>query len=92
MCQTPFPLWKEYQWESQPETGSADMKIDPEKVVDISGNLSADGTLTWDAPAGKWIIMRIGVTPTGTQNSPSAPYATGWEVDKMSRDYLKKSF
>jgi hypothetical protein len=92
MCQTPFPLWKEYQWKSQTETGSADMKIDPKKVIDISKNLSADGTLTWEAPAGKWIIMRIGVTPTGTKNSPSAPYATGWEVDKMSRGYLRNHF
>ncbi len=92
MCQTPFPLWNEYQWKSQPETGSADMKIDPKKVIDISNNLSPDGTLTWDAPAGKWIIMRIGVTPTGTKNSPSAPYATGWEVDKMSREHLKGHF
>ncbi len=41
MCQTPFPLWNEYQWKAQPETGSADMKIDPKKVIDISKNLIA---------------------------------------------------
>jgi len=92
MCQTPFPLWNEYQWKSQPETGTEAMKIDPEKVIDISGNLSGDGTLTWEAPAGKWIVMRIGATPTGTKNSPSAPYATGWEVDKMNREHLRKHF
>ncbi len=62
------------------------------KVIDLTSNLSADGTLTWDAPAGRWIVMRIGATPTGTKNSPSAPYATGWEVDKMSREHLKKHF
>ena len=92
MCQTPFPLWKEYQWESQPESGSDDMKIDPGKVIDISGMMDSDGTLSWVAPAGKWIIMRIGVMPTGTRNSPAAPYATGWEVDKMSSVYLKNHY
>ncbi len=92
MCQTPFPLWNEYQWVTQAETGSAEMKIDPKNVMDLTKNMSTDGTLTWDAPAGKWIVVRIGATPTGTQNSPSAPYATGWEVDKMSRGHLKTHF
>jgi hypothetical protein len=92
MCQTPFPLWNEYQWEKQPETDAQAMKIDPEKVKDITANLSADGILSWDAPAGKWIVMRIGATPTGTKNSPSAPYATGYEVDKMNREHLRKHF
>ncbi len=91
MCQTPFPLWNEYQWESQPETGAAAMKINPSEVIDLSTNLSGN-TLTWDAPARKWLIMRIGAAPTGTRNAAAAPYATGWEVDKMSREHLKKHF
>ena len=92
MCQTPFPLWNEYQWKPQAETGNRAMKIDPAKVIDLSANLSADDTLTWDAPAGKWLVMRIGATPTGTQNSAAAPHAMGWEVDKMNREHLKKHF
>jgi hypothetical protein len=92
MHQTPFPLWKEYQWPSQEETGTKAMRIDPTKVIDLSANLAADGILSWQAPAGKWIIMRIGATPTGTQNSPSAPRGRGWEVDKMNRDHLRKHF
>ncbi len=92
MCQTPFPLWKEYQWARQPESGSDDMKIDPRKVIDLTGSMTGDGNLTWDVPAGTWIIMRIGMTPTGTTNSPAAPYATGWEVDKMSSVYLKNHY
>jgi hypothetical protein len=92
MCQTPFPLWKEYQWMKQVESGTSDMKIDPGKVIDLTGNMTSDGTLDWDAPAGKWIIMRIGVAPTGTRNSPAAPYATGWEVDKMNAAYLKNHY
>ena len=90
--QDPFPLWKEYQWPSQEETGTKAMKIDPASVVDLSTHLSGDGMLNWEAPAGRWVIMRIGVTPTGTQNSPSAPQGRGWEVDKMNRDHLRRHF
>ncbi len=92
MHQTPFPLWAEYQWPPQEETGSAAMKIDPARVVDLSAQLAPDGTLTWEAPAGKWIVMRIGLSPTGTQNSPPSPEARGFEVDKMNRDHLRKHF
>ena len=31
-------------------------------VVDLTKNLSADGTLRWDAPAGDWQILRFGYT------------------------------
>jgi hypothetical protein len=92
MCQTPFPLWKEYQWVKQAESGTGDMKIDPRKVIDLTGNMTADGTLNWDVPAGRWIIMRIGVMPTGTRNSPAATYATGPEIDKMNSAYLKNHY
>jgi hypothetical protein len=92
MCQTPFPLWNEYQWEQQEETGTPVMMIDPQKVVDLSTNLSSDGTLTWDAPAGQWLVMRIGTSPTGARNTPSPPHAVGWEVDKMNCKHLKNHF
>jgi hypothetical protein len=92
MHQDPFPLWKEYQWPPQNETGTKAMTIDPGSVLDISPHLSADGWLTWDAPAGSWIVMRTGTTPTGTKNSPAAPHGKGLEVDKMNREHLRKHF
>jgi hypothetical protein len=92
MHPTPFPLWKEYQWPHQEGSDVKGMAIDPGTVLDVSTHLAADGTLTWDAPAGTWIIMRIGVMPTGTQNSPAAPHGRGPEVDKMNRIHLRKHF
>jgi hypothetical protein len=92
MCQTPFPLWNEYQWKAQVETGTNAMKINPEEVIDLSADLSDDGTFTWDAPAGKWLIMYFGATSSGTRNAEAAPHAMGWEVDKMNRKHLKKHF
>lgn len=32
------------------------------EVIDLTGNLLPDGTLTWDAPEGEWEILRLGYT------------------------------
>ncbi|HRP57443.1 glycosyl hydrolase [Agriterribacter sp.] len=92
MFQTPMPLWNEYQWPLEPEPNDQSMVIDATKVIDLSQNMSADGTLTWDVPEGEWIILRTGMTPTGTTNAPAPPEATGYEVDKMSRAHMEKHF
>ena len=92
MCQTPIPLWKEYQWSPQPEVDDKATMIDGSKVIDISKNMMPDGTLNWDVPAGNWIILRTGMTPTGTKNGPASPEATGYEVDKMSKAHVEMHF
>ena len=58
--------------------------IDPGKVIDLTGKMRPDGTLDWDAPAGKWIVLRLGYSLTGEVNHPATPAATGLEVDKLS--------
>ncbi|MEZ5103520.1 MAG: glycosyl hydrolase [Draconibacterium sp.] len=91
MYQTPLPYWKEYQWQQQVEPDKSTV-IDASKVIDISTYLSEDGTLKWDVPDGNWVILRTGMTPTGVQNSPASPEATGLEIDKMSKIHIKKHF
>jgi len=92
MFQTPLPYWHEYQWPPQPEVDNKATVIDASKVIDISQYLAADGTLNWDVPAGDWVILRTGMTPTGTTNSPASPEATGYEVDKMSKKHTENHF
>jgi hypothetical protein len=92
MFPTPLPYWEEYQWPQQAEVDDSALVIDPSQVVDISSFMAADGTLNWDFPEGDWVILRTGMTPTGTQNSPAAPEATGYEVDKMSKVHAEKHF
>ena len=92
MHPTPLPYWKDYQWPVQPAVEDAALMVDPAKVQDISQYLAADGTLTWDVPEGEWVILRMGMTPTGTTNSPAAPEATGYETDKMSREHIASHF
>ncbi|MDP2335791.1 MAG: glycosyl hydrolase [Bacteroidota bacterium] len=92
MHPTPLPYWKDYQWAQQPEVDDKATVIDASKVVDITKFLAADGTLSWEVPEGDWVILRTGMTPTGTVNSPASPEATGYEVDKMSKKLVEKHF
>lgn len=92
MFQTPFPYWKEYQWPVQPAVDDARYVIDPQKVIDISKYLAADGTLKWNVPAGNWVIMRSGMTPTQVTNGPASPEGRGFETDKMSKKHIAEHF
>ncbi|MET1057667.1 MAG: glycosyl hydrolase [Pedobacter sp.] len=92
MWQTPFPLWTAYQWQAQPVSTDQKYIIDPGKVTDISSYMNADGTLSWNVPAGNWIIERTGMIPTGVRNSPASPEGTGLEADKMSKKHISAHF
>jgi len=61
-------------------------------VLNLSDKLAADGTLRWDVPAGEWVILRTGMTPTGIQNAPASPEGQGFEVDKMNRAAAQAHF
>lgn len=92
MHQTPLPYWDAYLWDDPPAYKDRNDIIKPSEVMDISSHMSSDGHLKWDAPAGDWTILRMGMTPTGTTNSPASPEATGLEVDKMSKPLVRKHF
>lgn len=92
MHPTPLPYWQDYQWAQQPEVDDKATVIDASKVVDITKYLAVDGTLNWEVPAGDWVILRTGMTPTGTVNGPASPEATGYEVDKMSKKHAAMHF
>lgn len=91
MWPTPHPFWTAYQWPLQPNDPNA-YAIDPNKVQDISAAMAADGTLSWQVPAGNWIIERTGMAPTTVTNSPSPPEGRGLEVDKMSTQHVTAHF
>lgn len=92
MFQTPLPLWKDYQWPTQPEPTDKAHIINPAKVMDISSCLKPDGTLTWSVPAGEWVVVRFGMVPTGVTNSPAAPEGRGLEIDKLSKTAVESHF
>ncbi len=85
MHPTPSPMWDAYLWPAQAEPDQLELLIPPDQVLNLTDKLDAAGTLRWDVPAGEWVILRTGMTTTGTRNSPASPEGSGLEVDKMNR-------
>lgn len=92
LFQSEVPAWDEYLWREQPQADDRSMAVQPGQVIDLSDNMTADGTLTWDVPEGEWTVLRTGMTPTGVVNEPACPDATGYEVDKLSRKHAEEHF
>lgn len=66
--------------------------VDPSAIMDISEKMSPEGVLSWDAPQGKWTVLRIGHVNTGMRNGPAPAEATGWEADKLSPAGARANF
>ncbi len=49
-------------------------------------------TLDWTPPAGQWVVLRFGYSLLGITNHPATPEATGLEVDKIDRRFVKDYF
>ena len=64
----------------------------PEEVIDLTGDMAPDGTLTCSLPKGRWRIYRFGWSITGKVNHPASPEATGLEVDKLDKDAWMRYF
>jgi (4-O-methyl)-D-glucuronate---lignin esterase len=63
--------------------------VPQEDVIDLTDKMKPDGTLEWTPPAGNWMVLRIGYSLTGHENGPAPAEATGLEVDKLNREYVK---
>ncbi len=58
--------------------------VDPLKILDITTKMDSNGNLTWNAPSGRWTVLRIGDVNAGMKNGPAPPEGTGWECNKLS--------
>ena len=85
MHPTPLPMWDTYLWPTQPEPDAAELTVPPDAVLDLTSRLAPDGRLEWNVPPGEWVLLRVGMVPTGTRNAPAAPEGQGLEIDKMNR-------
>ena len=59
--------------------------------IDISKFMDKNGILTWDVPAGKWAILRMGYTTTGSGNSVGGG-GFQLECDKLNPAAAKLQF
>jgi hypothetical protein len=79
-----------YQYEGSPTPPvSRSSTIDTADVLDLTSKMAPDGSLSWDVPAGRWTILRMGYSLTGARNRPAPPTGSGLEVDKLSREYVE---
>ena len=70
----------------------AAMVIAKDKVIDLTAKMSKNGTLTWDVPAGKWTIFRLGYICNGRRNRLPSKDGDGLEVDKFSSEAFDRHF
>ena len=61
-------------------------------VIDLTSKMRPDGTLDWTPPPGDWVVLRFGYSLLGITNHPATAEATGLEVDKLDRRFVKKYF
>jgi hypothetical protein len=68
--------------------------IEKNRIIDLTGKLNADGTLLWQAPPGKWVVMRFGRRNNGAATRPAPLPGLGFECDKFDttafNDHLKE--
>ena len=66
--------------------------VDPDRILDLSARLKADGTLDWTVPPGDWMIMRIAAESTRGSIKHGRANLMGLECDKMSREAARLQF
>jgi hypothetical protein len=76
---------------ASPATGASDA-IAKSDVIDLTSKMRPDGTLEWTPPPGNWVVLRFGYSLLGITNHPATAEATGLEVDKLDRRFVKKYF
>ena len=66
--------------------------IDPASVVDLTARCGSDGTLDWQVPEGRWMVVRTGYTLTGKMTSWSSPTGVGLEADPLDAAAMEVQF
>ncbi|MFP4452199.1 MAG: glycosyl hydrolase, partial [Desulfobacterales bacterium] len=66
--------------------------VEQSQVLDLTARMDAEGTLRWEAPVGRWRVVRFGYTTTGHQNGPATDEGRGLECDKLDAEAVEKFF
>jgi len=61
-------------------------RVDKNEILNLSGMMDAEGNLSWEAPAGEWVVLRIGYTCTPSHVSTSSNQWQGSVLDYMSTE------
>lgn len=58
-------------------------------IIDVTEYLQPNGNLVWDAPKGKWTIVRMGKRVTGASTRPSPKPVIGLEANKLNAEHFE---
>lgn len=75
-----------------PATATPETPVDPAAIVELTDRVDVRGHLEWDAPPGKWTVLRIGVTVRDRLNRYPPAGGEGLECDKYSREAIDLHF
>jgi hypothetical protein len=69
---------------------TGDVAAEKAQIIDLTAQLQADGSLTWDVPEGQWTVMRFGSRNNGNATRPAPFPGLGMEADKLDSDAIGK--
>jgi hypothetical protein len=67
-------------------SGAPPLVRDPSEILDLTSRLDAHSRLTWDFPAGKWIVYRFIAANNGEKLKAPSPHSDGFIIDHFSAD------
>lgn len=76
------------EWPAVP----ADQCVQAAKMVDLTGKMGREGHLSWEVPAGHWIVLRFGHTVANGATRSVQEEAKGLECDKLSKRAAETHF
>ncbi|MCJ7778622.1 MAG: hypothetical protein MUP16_09945, partial [Sedimentisphaerales bacterium] len=67
--------------------GEEDTRV--KDILDITDKMTTEGILTWQAPVGKWVILRFGYTISDARVKTSSADWKGLVIDYLDADALR---
>jgi len=64
----------------------------PDGVIDLTDSVDRDGRLAWDAPAGRWQIVRLVAANHGQELIVPSPHSRGLQIDFFDADDTRFHF
>lgn len=82
-------LYAEYiECDKTPDYSASEV-INSQQIINLTDKMDANGILRWDAPDGKWMVMRFAYVPTGASIKHGRKNLMGRECDKLSVTAVK---
>ncbi|NQT27742.1 hypothetical protein HQ585_20465 [candidate division KSB1 bacterium] len=80
--------WKPVAVLAYPQTDDSTI-ADPSQIIDLSGKVKNNGTLSWQVPEGHWRIVRYICTGTGQPLAVPSPNSMGMMIDHFSAEAME---